>query len=228
MTKNKQKVKGSRSRRRQTAVPEKPPHERGGWKLLIGVAAVALVIVALSWPEEKLQHERTTSTSQDSKQSTLSPAEQYLSAIVRDPTNDKAHYNLGLILHQQGKLNEAVSHYKQALAISPGNFDYRNNLAAALAAQGKLEDAIEQFQQALIIQPQNVKAHFNLGNALFSDGQHDAASKQFRRVIELDPNHARAHNNLAVALKETGQLQEAYRYRNEAMRIEREQQGNLP
>ncbi|MEQ8211027.1 MAG: tetratricopeptide repeat protein [Lacipirellulaceae bacterium] len=233
MPKKKSRSKGSRSQRRREAAGESVASDTSrsalGMKWLLGIAIVSLVaLVAGNWDQKKTAEDLTLSSEQSTEKSIATPAEQYRVALARNPTNDKAHYNLGLILHRQGKLDEAVSHYRRALSVSKNNYDYHNNLAAALAAQGKTEDAITHFRLALEIEPNNEKANFNLGNALFSDGQVEAAEKQFRRVIAINPKHARAHNNLAVALKQTGQLQEAYRYRNEAIRLEREQQSNQP
>ncbi|HLJ94439.1 MAG TPA: glycosyltransferase [Gemmataceae bacterium] len=48
----------------------------------------------------------------------------------------KAHYNLGLLYHQQGRWAEAESQYRAALALDPAYADARNNLAALHAQLG--------------------------------------------------------------------------------------------
>jgi|GEM_PF-4757596 len=154
-----------------------------------------------------------------------SAVDTFRQALLVDPENDWAHYNLGLELQGQGKLDEAIAHYRQAIAIAGDDAGYHNNLGVALAAQGKLEEAIGQFTRAIQCDPGNAESQFNFGNALISQGKLEEAKVHYRRAIELQPDYAKAHNNLAVALKKTGHLKEAYRQRSEAMRLERAQQG---
>jgi tetratricopeptide (TPR) repeat protein len=157
-----------------------------------------------------------------------SPADVYYSMISENPENHDAHYNLGLVLQSQGKLEEAITHYRQAIALSGGDARYHNNLGAALAATRKVDEAIEHFNQAIALDPTNAGAFCNLGNAYFSQEKIEEAKNQYRRAIEIKPDYAKAHNNLAVALKQTGQLKQAYQHRYEAMRLERAQQGLTP
>ena len=46
--------------------------------------------------------------------------------------NAVAHNNLGNTLVQQGKVNEAITHFQNALQINPDYADARNNLSNAL------------------------------------------------------------------------------------------------
>jgi len=154
-----------------------------------------------------------------------SAADIYRTALSVDPENHEAHYNLGLELQSQGKLDEAISHYRRAIEISGKDGGYHNNLGAALAALGKLDQAVDHFNKAITFDPNNAEARFNLGNALFYQEELESAIGHYRRAIELKPDYAGAHNNLAVALKQTGHLQEATQHRLEAMRLERAQQG---
>jgi len=152
-------------------------------------------------------------------------ADGYRAAIATEPENYKAHYNLGLVLQSQGKNDEAIFHYQRAIEITGGDVRYHNNLGAALSATGKLDEAIRHFNQAIEFDPNNSEVRFNFGNALFLQEKLEEAMVQFRRTIQLKPDHAKAHNNLAVALKKSGYLKEAFQHRNEAMRLERSQQG---
>ena len=154
-----------------------------------------------------------------------SSADVHRAILLANPENHDAHYNLGRALQTEGKLEDAISHYRRAIALSGGDASYHNNLGAALAAQGKLEEAIEQFDRAIEFDPSNAEARFNAGNALYSQDKVDEAIAQYRRAIELKADYAKAHNNLAVALKQSGHLEEAYQHRYEAMRLERAQQG---
>ena len=79
------------------------------------------------------------------------------------------HYNLALMLKEQGMLDGAVEHYRKALTIEPDDRDTHNNLGNALKLQGKFDEAIEHYRQALSIDPDYTNARKNLeqlqGNA---------------------------------------------------------------
>src|SRR5438309_1670620 len=87
-------------------------------------------------------------------------------AVAVDPNSFMAHNNLGYALDRQGKLAEAIEHYRQALRIKPDYAEAHNNVGHALDGQGKPAEAIEHFQQALRIQPETAEAHNNLARAL--------------------------------------------------------------
>src|SRR5437667_177750 len=121
-------------------------------------------------------------------------------ALAVDPNSFMAHNNLGYALDRQGKLAEAIEHYRQALRIKPDYAEAHNNLGHALAQQGKSAEAIEQFQQAMRSQPENAEAHNNWGVALTQQGKPAEAIEHFRRALRIQPENADAHNNLARAL----------------------------
>ena len=52
-----------------------------------------------------------------------------------NPANAKAHYNLGLIAAQAGRMADAEAHFERALAIDPSDPDIAQALAQARAAR---------------------------------------------------------------------------------------------
>jgi tetratricopeptide (TPR) repeat protein/SAM-dependent methyltransferase len=123
--------------------------------------------------------------------------------------------NLGDVLIEQGKLDDAVAHYHRALALKPGFAEAHNNLGNALKKQGKLDEGAAQYERALALKPDYVVARYNLGNTYREQGQLDNAAAHYRQALALNPNYVEAHNNLGNALKEQGKLDEAvaqYRY----------------
>ncbi len=67
--------------------------------------------------------------------------------------NADAHHNLGLILKNQGKLEEAKAKYKQAIRLAPNYAIAHTNLGNVLLDQGKLEEAKAEYQQAIRLDP---------------------------------------------------------------------------
>src|SRR5881628_2833292 len=92
-------------------------------------------------------------------------------ALAIDPKSSVAQNDFGEALAQQGKLAEAIEHYRQALNIKPNYADAHYNLGGALAQQGKLADAIHHYQRALQITPGDADAQTNWGGALAQQGK---------------------------------------------------------
>lgn len=114
--------------------------------------------------------------------------------------NYLAHYNLGNEFRFQGKLDEAMSHYRQALQIRPNYAEAHNNLGGLLLAQGKLDDAVSHFRESLKLRPNNVNTHWNLGKALSSQGKLNEAIGHYRQAIQLQPSYLPPLNQLAWIL----------------------------
>jgi tetratricopeptide (TPR) repeat protein len=134
--------------------------------------------------------------------------------------NYVAHNNLGIALADQGKLPEAIEHYKQALQFKPNFTDATLDLGIALAQQGKMQEATRYLWKAVRLKPQEPKEHCNLGNALAEQGQYPEAIQQYQEALRLKPDYAHAANNLAGALETVGRLDEALAEYEAAVRLE--------
>lgn len=138
------------------------------------------------------------------------------------PEDFLAHTNLGAVLQAMGKLDEAISHYRQALRIRPGDVTAHNNLGGALQSIGKLEEAVSHYRQGLRIRPDYLNAHYNLGNLLLSRGKVADAVSHFRQVLRIKPDDAGAYNGLGNALAVQGDLAQAAAHFERALRIDPE------
>lgn len=133
---------------------------------------------------------------------------------------DVAHCNLGLALATQGRLDEAISQYREAIQLGNDYPEAHNDLGAALAAQGKLEAAVSQYREAIRLKDNYVDAHNNLGNALAAQGKLEEAISHYRKAIRLDHNNSKSHYNLGAALTTQGKLEEAISHLREAIRLD--------
>jgi Tfp pilus assembly protein PilF len=70
-------------------------------------------------------------------------------AIRINPTFSLAQSHLGSALGRQGKIDEAVVHFRAALRENPDNLLANYNLGIALMIQGKREEAAVPFREAL-------------------------------------------------------------------------------
>ncbi len=139
--------------------------------------------------------------------------------LARNPDSWLAHGNLGLGFYHEGRMEEAMEHYRKAIQIDPNDYATMNNLGIALAAQGQFDEAIETYRQAVQINPNFSEAMNNLGIALATRGRSDEAIENFRKVIQINPNYYEALDNLGVALASRGQFDEAIENFHQAIRI---------
>jgi tetratricopeptide (TPR) repeat protein len=133
--------------------------------------------------------------------------------------NEIAHNNLGVALVQQGRVEEAVAHYREALRITPTYLEARKNLGGILLRNGKLEEAIAQFRIALLVNPTDADTHFNLGDALLQQRETEEAAVQFRETLLINPDNAKACYYLGNTLLQQGHNEEAVISYREALRI---------
>jgi tetratricopeptide (TPR) repeat protein len=141
-------------------------------------------------------------------------------ATGQQPADARAHYNRGITLAVQGKLEEAIAEFRAEIRINPDDAAAHNELGLALTDQGKLEEAIAELRAAIRIDPDFANPHTNLGAALHEQGEVDEAMAEFRAAIRIDPDLVIGHSNLGVALKMQGKLEEAIAEFRSAIRID--------
>ena len=146
-------------------------------------------------------------------------------AVARNPHAWAAQNNLGIILWQAGKTQEAIDHYHQALQEHPNFFDAHHNLGLALASDGKLDEAVKEYREALRFLPNSAEAHTDLGLAFAREAQFDLAIEEFSKAARLQPGLVKAHFNLALAREKQGQMEEAAAQYDETLRLDQNNAG---
>ena len=73
----------------------------------------------------------------------------YRTTIAKNPTCSMAYNNLGNVLNNHGRSNEAMEMYRKAIAIKPDHAAAYFNLASLLVRRGEPNEAIHGFEKAL-------------------------------------------------------------------------------
>ncbi|MFH1564542.1 MAG: tetratricopeptide repeat protein [bacterium] len=93
--------------------------------------------------------------------------------------------NLGNLLKNSGKNEEAAEAYKKAIDITPKLVDPYNGLGNVLNRLGKNKEAIEAYKQAITINPKLADPYNGLGNVLNNLGRYKEAIEAYAKFIEL-------------------------------------------
>jgi Flp pilus assembly protein TadD len=120
--------------------------------------------------------------------------------VAIDPNSPIPQNGLGNELADQGKVAEAIEHYRQALQLRPDYPEAHYNWGLALARQSELAEAIEHYRQALQLRPDYAEAHNNWGAALLQQGKLAEAIEHFQQALRIKPDFALAHGNWGMAL----------------------------
>ena len=166
-----------------------------GRAVLTGLAAVALGCCLATtraqveyWRDSKVLYER---------------------ALRVTSGNYVAHDNLGNVLVDEGKLDEAVKHYREVIRLTPTIGKPYNDLGKAYVLQGKLDDAMMMFSNAVALNPGLAQARWNLGSAWLLKGKVERGLAEMRAGVKLSPDDIQAHQKLADALIKLGRATEA-------------------
>jgi len=140
--------------------------------------------------------------------------------LKRNPACWMAHSNLGRLLVQEQKFDEAEMHYRAGLELNPREDDIHYNYANLLARTGRLEPAVAQYEQAAQLAPEKPDIHSNLGAVLLKLHRTDEAVAQYRLAIQCQPDVMRYHYNLASALASEHQVDGAVAEFQRALQLE--------
>jgi len=144
--------------------------------------------------------------------------EHYRTAVKLNPRQfPDAYYNHGVLLLQQGKLDETEKAFRRALEIDPSYAAAHNNLGYVFELQGKISEAVAEYSKAVEEQPNFRQAHFNLGRILVNQQQYQEGIQQLQQTLTpVDENTPTFLYALGAAYGRAGQQQQALRYLHEA------------
>jgi serine/threonine-protein kinase len=141
--------------------------------------------------------------------------------IALVPNGATGHQRLGKALFNHGKIDEAITSYRQAIKLAPKVAKAYLDLGFILCDhKHDYQGAGKIFRQATTLEPESALAHHRLGYALSMQGKLDEAITCFRKTIGLDPRNARAYYDLGLVLRKQGKLDEAVAAFRQAVMID--------
>ena len=95
-------------------------------------------------------------------------------ALELDPSSAETHNHLGIVLHDTGRLDEAIAAFGRAMQLRPGGVEPCYNLGNVSRDQGRLDEALACFRRAVDIRPNFSKAASSLVLTLHFHPDYDA------------------------------------------------------
>jgi len=118
--------------------------------------------------------------------------------------------NLGAVLAERGRLEEASGWYSRAIAERRDFADAHNNLGATLVKLDRAAEAEALHRRAIALKPAFADAHYNLGVALHDQGRFDEALQSYDEAARIKPDFVDARWNRAFLLLTKGRFAEGW------------------
>ena len=148
-------------------------------------------------------------------------------AVVDDPADVGAHFNLALAYSLQGKDAEAIPEYRKVLELDSNIYEAHINLGQVLLRAKNAAAAIPHLKRAATEKPTDFRPAYYLGEALAETGQPADAVAAYTSAIAIDPNSAPAELGLGRTLARLGRRAEAEPHYRNAAALEPQTKGFL-
>lgn len=131
--------------------------------------------------------------------------------LAKNPTSAAAHNNLGQLLAESGRVDEAIASYERSIELRPDDPAAYLNLGNAYGQLGRHDEAIASIRVSLEKGPDRPNTWTSLANELFVTGQADEAYEACTRALELDPEFGPAWYNLSAICHRMRRFEEGVR-----------------
>lgn len=139
----------------------------------------------------------------------LNEAEYLYNRVLQlQPNYAVALKNLGIALHNQGKLGPAIDAFRKALVLQPDDEELivllsgdtvvvERRLAEMLYEQGKVEAAILSYRSLIQSHPNETALLEKLANIHYNRGEKDTALQLYQNMVRLAPNQTEFYHRMA-------------------------------
>jgi tetratricopeptide (TPR) repeat protein len=111
----------------------------------------------------------------------------YKRLVDQNPQNAIYFNKLGIAMHQQTVLGQALKCYERAVKLDPAYADAQNNIGTIYYQRKKYGKAIKAYQKAIAIRNDMPVLFSNLAYAYFEDKKYEQAIASFRQALAMDP-----------------------------------------
>jgi Tfp pilus assembly protein PilF len=130
-------------------------------------------------------------------------------ALKLDPKLAEVRGELGALLHDQKRYDEAIHELEQAVKDKADLGDVWFNLGQAYLGKHNCESAAKAFERAAPLQPGQAEPYVQEAIAWRACKKLDPALKAARQAVKVAPQSALAQLNLGITLEKSGKLDDA-------------------
>lgn len=142
-----------------------------------------------------------------------------LRATVLAPDNPDAQENLGIVLAELHRRDDAAAAFNRAIELAPARPSAWANLATLEMSRGKLEEAARLYRKVRTMAPDQPTVCMNLCWILRRLGSFSEAVEAGRRAVELAPANLVAQNYLIFALLANDECHSALQVCDRSLRL---------
>ena len=133
----------------------------------------------------------------------------YLKVLSHDREDPYIYLNVGIMLCNQSRWDEALVHFSTAEKLAPDVSVIHTNTANALYMLGRFDEALTVLQRGKEIDSNNPEVDRILAQIYDANSDYDAAAGSYDAALENDPTNANIHSQKADLLMRVGKWQEA-------------------
>jgi tetratricopeptide (TPR) repeat protein len=119
------------------------------------------------------------------------------------PVDAQPFLNLGTLLADQGKIEQAIPYLVKAAVLSPDNPTVHEELSHVYAVQQNLPKAQSELQKAVTLAPNTSSLHFKLGQIYRKEGMLYRAKEEFAICSKLSGAHSSDKTPNPISIKNT-------------------------
>lgn len=110
----------------------------------------------------------------------------YRQAMAASPAHRDAFLNLGALLHERGRHQEALAIYDEAAALGHDDAELWFNRAIALEDLGRVDDALAAYERCVVLDAAFADAHWNAARLYEKSGIPQDAIRHFNAFRRLE------------------------------------------
>lgn len=133
---------------------------------------------------------------------------------------DDVFDDLGALLVEAQKLDEAIAVYGRGLAAKPGDLDLLKGRGRAYWQASRNSEAEADFRAVLEKAPRDAQSLTDLGFVLWAQDRNGQAVEAFRKALDLGDRRSTLYNGLGLALNDDGDAAGAVQAYREAIRLD--------
>ncbi len=140
-------------------------------------------------------------------------------ALVVDPSNCNAHFNLATVALRQSRFPDAETQFRALIENCPADPAAHDGLGVALLASGDAASAQTEFHSALAINPADFTALYHLGEIAIASGRAADAIDLLTSASRQNPADIDTRERLAMAFAQSGRTTDALAQLRDAVRL---------